>query len=188
MKQIFRNRVPISFARGSFLYLAFLLLLIPLRLFAAVIISAAIHECFHIATIRILGKEIHAVQIGPRGAVIHMQFMNDKEELICALSGPLSGFLLMLLFRWTPVIALTGFIHSLYNLLPIYPTDGGRILKCAAQLLFPRIVADKIQYWAEIVTLSAITSACTYATMFLHLGIVPVILAAVFLLKSAKRK
>ena len=188
MKRILRNRMAISFTRGMFLYIALLLMMIPFRLFAAVVISAVIHECFHIASIRIMGKEIHALQIGPRGAIIHTQIMSDKEELICALAGPLSGFFLIFFFKWTPVIALTGFVHSLYNLLPIYPTDGGRILRCGMRLLFPCNVADKVQYWTEVVTLSIISAVCAYGTVFLRLGIIPAILAAALLLKSSKRK
>ena len=188
MKRRFRNSIQITFERGIFLYLALLLLLIPLRLFIALIISAVIHELFHIIALKLMDKEIYSVKICLRGAMINTQCMNEKEELLCALAGPLSGILLMLFVRWIPVIALAGFVQALYNLLPLYPTDGGRILKCGMLLILPIKLADKIIYWTEVVTLSVITAACVYGSVYLRLGIIPMMMSAVLVLKSAKRK
>jgi len=86
------------------------------------------------------------------------------------------------------VIALTGAIQSLYNLLPLYPTDGGRALQCCAKLILPHGAADKMIYTAEIITLSAVMALGVYGSVWLRLGILPAALAVSLLLQSAKQK
>lgn len=188
MKQIGHNKVNIYFTKDVYIYLALLLLLVPLRLLLAAMISAAIHELFHIAAILAAGKKIYSIRIGHRGTVIQTEPMDDKEEVLCAIAGPLSGLFLVFFFRWIPVIALTGAVQSLYNLLPLYPTDGGRVLQSGARILFSNTAACKIVHWTEIVTLSIVIALCLYGTIFLRLGIIPVVFSSVILLKQVKRK
>ena len=171
-----------------YLFLAMLVLLIPIRFLMAAMISAGIHELFHIAAIHLFGKRIYSVSIAPHGATIYAQPMERKEEALCALAGPVSGFLLALLFRWFPVMALTGIIQSIYNLLPIFPTDGGRVLQCCVHGLFCKAIADTIVYWTEIVTLSIVIASCVYFSIRFHFGIIPLLFAVARLLKSVKLK
>jgi len=182
------TRIPFSLSKTVYIYFALLLLLVPIRLLFAAAVSAAIHELFHIAAICFMGIQIHSIHIGVRGARIHTEPMTGKEELLCSLAGPLSGFLLLFLFRRMPVIALTGAIQSLYNLLPLYPTDGGRALQCCAKLILPHGAADKMIYTAEIITLSAVMALGVYGSVWLRLGILPAALAVSLLLQSAKQK
>ena len=114
--------------------------------------------------------------------------MKPSYELVCALAGPAGGLLLLLLLRWMPVIALTGAVQSMYNLLPIYPTDGGRALRCGVQLLWPDKTAHKISYIIETVALSFIIAFCVYGSVCLRLGIIPILFGASLLLRSAKSK
>ncbi len=182
------NKIQVSFSRSLYIYFALLLLMIPVRLLFALAISAAVHELFHIAAIRLMKIRINSIYIGIRGARIDAQPMTERQELLCALSGPMGGFVLLLLFRWIPVIALTGAIQSLYNLLPLYPTDGGRVLQCAAKLLLPDRIVDMIVFVTEIATLSAIVAFGVYGSVWLRLGIIPAAFAISLLLRSAKRK
>lgn len=183
-----QSKIQFSFSRIIYLYIALLLLIIPIRLVFAAAISAAVHELFHVAAIRLMKLPIYSIHIGIHGARIETQPMTDKQELLCAISGPLGGLLLLLLFRWMPVVALTGAVQSLYNLLPLYPTDGGRTLHCCAKLLLPDKFACRIVYIAEIITLSVILACGVYGSVWLRLGIIPVVFAVTLLLRSVKRK
>ena len=51
------------------------------------------------------------------------------QEFLSAMAGPAAGFLLVLLFPWFPRIAFSALVQSLFNLLPIYPFDGGRVIR-----------------------------------------------------------
>lgn len=181
------RKIPISFSRAIYIYVALLLLLIPVRLLFAAVVSATMHEICHIAAVRLMGLQVYSIHIGVRGAVIRTQPMKPWQELLCALAGPTSGLLLLLFVRRMPVIALTGAVQSLYNLLPIYPTDGGRAFRCAAQIILPDETAWKIAYLMEMITLSVIMAFCIYGSVWLHLGIIPILFAASLLLQSATR-
>lgn len=183
-----QNRVHFSYAPMLFCYLAILLLFVPLRLLFAAIVSAATHELFHILALRFLCVPINEIYIGPRGARISTQPMTQKQELFCALAGPIGGILLVPFYRWIPAISLCAFAQTLYNLLPLYPTDGGRVLQCCAYLLLPEKHARRVTWGLEIVTLSMIVAASIYGSFWLRLGIIPLLFAFSVLLQSARRK
>ena len=183
-----QNRVHLSYAPTLFCYLAILLLIVPLRLLLAAIISAVTHELFHILAIRCLRIPINEIYIGLRGARISTQPMTQRQELFCALAGPIGGILLVPFYRWIPAVSLCAFAQTLYNLLPIYPTDGGRVLQCCAYLLLPEKHAHRFTWGLEIVTLSMIVAASIYGSFWLRFGIIPLLFAFSVLLQSTRRK
>lgn len=61
--------------------------------------------------------------------------MSPGRELLCVLAGPAVSFSLLALARFFPRIAICGLVQGIYNLLPIYPLDGGKALRCMVSLL-----------------------------------------------------
>lgn len=182
------SNIRISFTNSLYVYMALLLLLLPFRLLFAILISMSVHELFHIIAMRIMGIRIYAIQIGVRGAILETETMTEKQELVCALAGPAGGFLLLFLFRLLPAAAMIGLIHSLYNLLPIYPADGGRALQSLTRLMLPGNRGERIIYTVEVITLSMMMAICIYSSVWLKLGILPVVFGVMALLRSARRK
>lgn len=121
----------------AFLMGALLLLTLPLPWLAAAVAAAGIHEAGHLLAIRLLGADARKIQVGPTGAKIHTAFSEPWRELLCAAAGPAASLLLLLAIRWFPRTAVCGLVQSTYNLLPIYPLDGGRMLFCVLEGMAP---------------------------------------------------
>ena len=177
-----RNNRRFGISAAACVLLALAVLVLPIRWLLAAMTAAVCHELFHIAAVYLCGGSISGLIIGGNGAVMDAQPMSKGRELICSLAGPVGGLLLLLFVRWIPRIAICAAFHSLYNLLPIYPLDGGRALRCAAELVLP-LKADFICKWIETGFLLLMGILAVYACVFLRLGLFPVFLAAMLYLK-----
>ena len=125
----------IELKAGAYLSVAVAVLILPLWFFLSLIIAAAIHEFCHYLALRISNIRVFRITIGPFGASLETESMDPGRELLCAMAGPLGSLMLVPFYRLMPGIAFWGLIQGLFNLLPIYPMDGGRILKCLLELL-----------------------------------------------------
>ena len=106
------------------------ILLIPAPWLLGAVAAACVHEMGHILAVLLLGGSVHRIVIGPFGAKIHAAGIDGYREAFCALAGPLGSFLCLLVIRRFPVLGLCALVQGSFNLLPIYPLDGGRALSC----------------------------------------------------------
>lgn len=120
----------ISISPSACAMAALTILLLPLRWIFAAFFAAAFHEICHILAVYLCGGRIQQLTIGDRGAVMYAKHMPIRKSILCVLAGPLGSLLLVLLLRWMPRVAICGLFHGIYNLLPIYPLDGGRAIRC----------------------------------------------------------
>ena len=169
------------------LWAAFLLLTLPLDWLAAFLFAAAVHEMCHITAIRLSGGDIMGLQLSVCGAVIQAEGLSRGKELFCTLAGPAGGLCLVLLHRWMPRTAMCALVHTAYNLLPVYPLDGGRALRCAAYLCFGRY-AQKVCAWVELAVLAGLLGVGFVFAFFAHLGGFPLLLALYLIIKVMERK
>jgi Zn-dependent protease len=117
---------------GFLVIVALSLFVIPIQWVAGWLFAAIIHELSHISAMQIMRIKIVSITLKQSGAVIKTEAMVPFQEFICALCGPLSGFVTFILMRRLfPQAALCALVQAAYNLIPIYPLDGGRALRCA---------------------------------------------------------
>lgn len=113
------------------------LFILPLRWLAAALIAASFHEFCHFTALRRCGVRILHLRIGITGTVMETEPMEVRQELLCALAGPLGSLVLTGAGRLFPILAICGLVQGLYNLLPLYPLDGGRIVRSMLCIFFP---------------------------------------------------
>ena len=161
---------------AAFLLPAFLLLVLPWQWVGAAALAASVHEAAHILALKLTGGRVERITIGGSGAVIQTAPMDAVRECICALAGPLSSGLLVLLFRYLPRTALCALVHCLYNLLPLFPLDGGRVLRGLLSVALTPDKAAVTERWIRRVVILIVLGgfflvAWQYGTVTLLLGI-----------------
>ena len=114
---------------GFFLVLALMLLLFPLRVVAGIVLAALIHECGHLIAVRLTGGRVLAIRLRAGGARIETAPMEPGKAALCALAGPAAGSLTIFAGCFFPELALAGLVQTIFNLLPIYPLDGGQVVR-----------------------------------------------------------
>jgi len=110
-----------------------------------------IHEFGHISAARSLGIKTSRIVLYPFGGVAFLERFPDGpwKQIYIAIAGPMTNFIIFALLlpfidlnnehlRWNndPLvfIAVTNAILGIFNLIPAFPMDGGRILKGFMQL------------------------------------------------------
>lgn len=175
---------PFRISGGFLLVAAFMVLTLPLQWILAAWIAAAFHELCHYAAIRLCAGEPKKISVKAHIASITIPEMSRGKELLCAAAGPLGGFLLLILLPVCPRIALCGLFQSLYNLMPVYPMDGGRILCCLASMTLKPTYAQWLYSFVQWVFIGVMVASALYAAIVMQVGLLPLVLALVVLVKA----
>ena len=156
-------------------------------------LCVTLHEYGHALMARKFGIVTHDIILSPIGGIARMERLPHRpsRELLVSIAGPLVNLAIALLlitslylfangidFPETDDLSIlmspVGFFHLLlilnlvlflFNLIPAFPMDGGRILRALLALKCSRLTAT---YWAMIV-------GRIIATVFIILGVWQVI-------------
>lgn len=183
-----RNNLQLIITPGAWILGALMLLILPLNWLLAAGTAAFFHELCHYLALSLCAVPVFRVQISGRGAMMDTAPMGLRQEFLCALAGPLGGLFLLLFIRHIPRIAICAGVQSLFNLLPVYPLDGGRALRCLAQRYLPPDGAALLLKWTARLCLGGIVVLGLLAAIRYHLGLLPLLLAIILCIRTKKEK
>lgn len=182
---VHRSRIEIR--TGAIFSGALALLVLPLSFLFSFLVAGAVHELCHWVVLRWMGVNVYQISIGSFGASMETESIDPGREVLCALAGPVGSFLLVACYGVLPEIALCALLQGAFNLLPVYPMDGGRILRGTLDILkIPRL--EEICALTQWLTALAICALCLHGFLTWNLGFGVLFLGLVVVLRAFPRK
>lgn len=114
--------------------------------------------------------------------------LSYKEERAAAAAGPAVSLFLSFLFPIFPAMSLFSLILGLINLFPVPGLDGWRILRCTLLLHHTPEQAEKITAIISLICATGLMLFSCILSATHDLGIWPLILSAVFLIRAIKNE
>jgi len=144
---LLKNKIEVK--KSFFVIIFFMFFLGYIKQFAVILIMVTIHELSHILAAKICGLNIEKIIFTPIGEIAVINNIERTvffKRIAIVLAGPLSNMLIALYAHFFNMnfIRNINFSIALFNLLPIYPLDGGRILQYIISKRFGVIFANKL--------------------------------------------
>lgn len=160
-----------------------LIMTLPLDWLLSAATAAWFHEICHLIMLRIFRIPVYKIEIGIFGAKIDAASGTEWQNFFAAAAGPFGSLLLCLLYRHMPKIAICAAVQALFNLLPVYPMDGGRMLRAILEKICPRF-ARKAEGWVQFIVMTAAAVFSLYISCAYDLGVFPAALCLAMIIKG----
>lgn len=192
-----------------FLFLFLFLLTSQIEMYIILMIFAIIHELGHLVAGLILKFKPEEVKLTPVGLQIRFKIdsreYNEKikearslniKKAIIALAGPLTNLIIAVVtiiigyFNANiqntyiyQIIIYANFLIAMFNLIPIYPMDGGRLLNELLKIFIGNKKAYKITYIVSKTILILLTAIASILVLYIHNIAIVIILAYLWYLE-----
>lgn len=166
-----KEKVDIS--TDFYFLMAVAIILVPVQWMGAWLLAISVHELCHYISLKACGGKVKGICISCKGVIMQTEPLPLEKEAVCAYAGPLGALLILLIARYLPRTAICTIVFSAYNLLPIFPLDGGRGLGCLLHKFFHEERANAIQKYIENGVLFCTLLIAVYSVFRLGLGLFP---------------
>lgn len=166
-----------------FVFIVLFILTRQIEIYGILMLFAIFHELGHMMVGILLGFKPNTLEIMPLGLSVgfegKVENYNKKikkgtvlvlKKIIIALAGPLTNLIFIIIFSVfnisffcieNQLVIYSNILIGIFNLIPIYPLDGGRIIKGILHIFLGKRVAleyiNKISY-ISVIVLTFITS------------------------------
>lgn len=144
------------------------------EIFLCYLVTVLLHEIGHAIVARHLGYQLEQISLLPFGAELSLQDDNftSSDEIKIAVAGPLVNLILIIIcvslwwifpitYYYTDLFVFSNFITFVFNLLPVFPLDGGRVLRAIISKYKDTKTTEKI------VSVTAITLSLLFFGVFI---------------------
>lgn len=169
-----------------FIFLILFYLTNQIQIYVLIMCFAIIHELGHLLTGIVLGFKPNKIELTPFGLSIgfkiNLKDYNKKikkakaieeKKIIIAMAGPVANLLIMFIIYKLNIniyekimIIYSNLLLVLFNILPILPLDGGRILKGILHIYLGRNKAEKYSCNISFCILTILTAISSIAILY----------------------
>lgn len=147
-----------------------------LKIYLIIMFFTLFHELGHMLIALLLKKRVYKIEVTPFGFCISFTTNIEQspiEELLISIAGPITSFLLAILFYNIDVtyfskqeVVYSNILIGLFNLIPIFQLDGARIIKSLIQTKYGLIKAQIISEKISDITIVLITVICSILVFY----------------------
>ena len=156
-----------------------------LRLCGLFLLALALHEAAHLTALALFRRPVLGLTLSAGGAKIETEALTLRQEALSAAAGPLVNLLSgALTLRCVPAFSAVSLGLAAVNLLPLYPLDGGRILRAALLSGLPPERTARLLRLAVWLTCSTLMVGACWLTVWRQAGLWPIFAALVLLCRA----
>ena len=150
--------------------------------------AMTVHELAHAAVLLLLGGGIESVRLSFAQVELRTGLLSDRTELWSTAAGPGINLLCGWLFRrWMPAFAAVSLLLALFNLLPVWPLDGGRLLRTLLRMRWGAADVDASQTLGLLFGLGLLAGA-VFAARRWDTGVWPAVTAGALLVRLLRSR
>ena len=150
--------------------------------------AMTVHELAHAAVLLLLGGRIESVRLSFAQVELRTGLLSDRTELWSTAAGPGINLLCGWLFRrWMPAFAAVSLLLALFNLLPVWPLDGGRLLRTLLRMRWGAAGVDASQTLGLLFGLGLLAGA-VFAARRWDTGVWPAVTAGALLVRLLRSR
>ena len=150
--------------------------------------AMTVHELAHAAVLLLLGGGIESVRLSFAQVELRTGLLSDRMELWSTAAGPGINLLCGWLFRrWMPAFAAVSLLLALFNLLPVWPLDGGRLLRTLLRMRWGAAGVDASQTLGLLFGLGLLGGA-VFAARRWDAGVWPAVTAGALLVRLLRSR
>ena len=184
-----------------FIFIIIFIFTKQIKIYSILMLFAIIHELGHMLVGILLGFKISSIELMPFGVsiVFDVNYKNynkkikngnliNLKKLLIALAGPITNLIFVIIFIISDlnlfnieneIIVYANILICLFNLIPIYPLDGGRIIKNVLHIVFG--IKKSYQYTNLISNIMIIVLTMTASILILFVKNIAILFIIIYL-------